>query len=581
VWAALASALALFGVALAGNANAAVTGGPAAGGEPGLLGAARFFSEPTGPTATTEPASAVSASSATLNASVNPNGVEVTSCELQYDNRPGYELAGEVPCSPEPGSGNSPVSVSATVKGLSAESAYHFRVVVKSAGGTVFGSDETFTTLAAKPTVVTEAATSVTKAGAKLNATVNPNGAAVTSCQFEYGTTEAYGHTGACSPPPGSGTSPVAVSSTIGGLTPSTTYHFRISGTGAGGTNQGSDETFKTLEEAPSFGSFGFTEEEKLRSTTVTMRIGVNPHGGLVTDCHFEYGTTPEPPYGSSVACEPMPGSGESEVQVKAKLTGLTPNTKYYGRMVATNAGGSGFSNRATILTPELIGEFGRCVKGVAPARPFKTAACTSELSTGKYEFLPGLPANRAVSLPVKPATKVTFEDANKDRVTCSGGTGGGEITAQQVISAITITLTGCEDATKPCQTAGHASGEVVLAGLSGEIGVLSYTTANFGDKLGLKLSGEASFECGGGSIAVSLAGNAIGSLSPADTMTATRSLKWTQLKGVQKPEAFAELAAPPPLEWTMTGFGSPLRVGLSMTLQLITAEKIEINTVV
>ena len=181
----------------------------------------------------------------------------------------------------------------------------------------------------------------------------------------------------------------------------------------------------------------------------------------------------------------------------------------------------------------------------------------------------------------MKAASKVILEDARKDKVTCAGGSGSGEISGLQTVSNINITLTGCEDATNPCQTAGHVPGDVTLAGLAGEVGVSTYESANFEDKLGFSLSGEASFECGGGPIEVALGGTAIGTLTPADSMTTTRTVKFTQSKGVEKPAAFAELAAPPPLEWTMTGFGSPARVGLSMTLQLITAEKLELNTVV
>ena len=43
------------------------------------------------------------------------------------------------------------------------------------------------------------------------------------------------------------GTSPVAVSVGLTGLTANATYHFRVSATNPGGTSKGADETFKTL----------------------------------------------------------------------------------------------------------------------------------------------------------------------------------------------------------------------------------------------------------------------------------------------------------------------------------------------
>ena len=141
--------------------------------------------------------------------------------------------------------------MSAAITGLTANTTYHFRISATNAGGTSKGSDETFKTTANAPTVVTETGVAVAQTTATLNATVNPNGGEVTKCEFEYGTTTAYGSTASCTSLPGSGTSPVAVSAAITGLTANTTYHFRISATNAGGTSKGSDETFKTLAERP------------------------------------------------------------------------------------------------------------------------------------------------------------------------------------------------------------------------------------------------------------------------------------------------------------------------------------------
>jgi hypothetical protein len=198
------------------------------------------------PTVVTGAASSITQTGATLNATVNPNGEEVTSCRLQYGTTTSYGSVAS--CSPSPGSGTSAVAVAAAIGSLSANTTYHFRIVAKNAAGEGVGTDQTFKTLVAKPpTVVTGAASSITQASATLNATVNPNGGEVTSCALQYGTTTSYGSVASCSPSPGSGTSAVAVAGAIGSLSANTTYHFRIAAKNAAGENVGADQTFKTL----------------------------------------------------------------------------------------------------------------------------------------------------------------------------------------------------------------------------------------------------------------------------------------------------------------------------------------------
>ena len=83
-------------------------------------------------------------SAATLNAKVNPKGVQVSECEIEYGTTSSYGLS--MPCNPAPGSGSTGVFVSAEVASLTPDKTYHFRVVASNANGTTKGLDHTFKT---------------------------------------------------------------------------------------------------------------------------------------------------------------------------------------------------------------------------------------------------------------------------------------------------------------------------------------------------------------------------------------------------------------------------------------------------
>jgi hypothetical protein len=103
------------------------------------------------------------------------------------------------------------------------------------------------------PSVATGATSSVTRSSAALYGSVNPNGAPVSACYFEYGSGSSYGKSIECgfvseaSGFPEAGTSPVPVFARIYGLSPATTYHVRLVAAGEGGTAAGVDSTFTTL----------------------------------------------------------------------------------------------------------------------------------------------------------------------------------------------------------------------------------------------------------------------------------------------------------------------------------------------
>ena len=80
---------------------------------------------------------------------------------------------------------------------------------------------------------------------------LNPNYLS-TTISFEWGTSTSYGNTTTPSQSPVSGNSSVNISADIAGLTPGTTYQFRVQATNELGTISSNDLTFKTLGQAPS-----------------------------------------------------------------------------------------------------------------------------------------------------------------------------------------------------------------------------------------------------------------------------------------------------------------------------------------
>jgi hypothetical protein len=96
------------------------------------------------PIVETGAASAVGPDSVTLNATVDPNGTNVSDCHFEYGTATAY--GSDVPCTSPAGSGSGPVPVSSALTGLVANSLYHFRIVAMNSSSTSYGSDQTFAT---------------------------------------------------------------------------------------------------------------------------------------------------------------------------------------------------------------------------------------------------------------------------------------------------------------------------------------------------------------------------------------------------------------------------------------------------
>jgi hypothetical protein len=71
-------------------------------------------------------------------------------------------------------------------------------------------------------------------------------GGVVTACRFKVTPAPPTPAQASCSPKPQTGNTPVLVSASLTGLTPSTTYSVRVTATNAQGNSTGAPKTFKT-----------------------------------------------------------------------------------------------------------------------------------------------------------------------------------------------------------------------------------------------------------------------------------------------------------------------------------------------
>jgi uncharacterized repeat protein (TIGR02543 family) len=145
-----------------------------------------------GVVATTDPASSIASTSATINGTVDPNGTAST-IRFKYGTDPSLStLLGTVNATPSTSSSTDPISVSNNLTGLTQGTTYYYQVVVLSGTNAVLaqGDIHSFTTVvvASTPVATTVAATSISASGTTLNGTISPNNTLVTKIMFQYST---------------------------------------------------------------------------------------------------------------------------------------------------------------------------------------------------------------------------------------------------------------------------------------------------------------------------------------------------------------------------------------------------------
>jgi hypothetical protein len=176
------------------------------------------------PSATTGDATNVTSTSAVVHGTASPGSTPSWNYYFQYGRTAGY---GQTTL---PAPLSSPQNVSATLHDLDPGITYHYRLVVFSnyepGGSTVTGHDRTFTTPLSPGSVATTGqATGLHAHSATLNGVVNTSTPSAV-WYFQYGRSAAYGHSTTRHTTGASGLT--LVQATVKGLSPRTTYHFRL-----------------------------------------------------------------------------------------------------------------------------------------------------------------------------------------------------------------------------------------------------------------------------------------------------------------------------------------------------------------
>jgi len=206
-----------------------------------------------------------------------------------------------------------------------------------------------------EPGAVTDAATNITATTATLNGRVNARGLPTTFV-YRYGTnaTGTLPNNVPASGPPFNGGSQqefVSRPRDITGLTACTKYYFEIEATNSQGTTTGSRVSFSTACKP----TVRTLVASGVGPDSATFNSRINP-GAMATKYYYEYGTVAGGFTGARVPAAgdelTIPAGSDDVAPNSYPAGGLTKQTKYQVRVVATNSIGTTVGNIVEFTTP-------------------------------------------------------------------------------------------------------------------------------------------------------------------------------------------------------------------------------------
>jgi phosphodiesterase/alkaline phosphatase D-like protein len=286
---------------------------------------------PTGsaPTVTTNPATNITQTSASVSGSVTPNGAS-TSCWFSYGTT---QIFGQTTAiNSSVGSGGSNIPLNSYFSNLTPNTTYYFRATCQNSFGTSYGQTLSFTTQNSTQytpslTITPSSGSTGTGSSFKFTAFYDSDGASGPQSQSDvsYSANWSSSNNSLATVSSGGNVNGISVGSVTitaayGGLTASANLLVVYGGGGAGNP--------------PTVSTFGATNTSQ---NSATLNGQVNPNG-FATTYWFEYGTSQS--LGATVGNQSM-GSGISSQNVSYNLSGLNSSATYYFRVSAQNQYGT------------------------------------------------------------------------------------------------------------------------------------------------------------------------------------------------------------------------------------------------
>lgn len=236
-----------------------------------------------------------------------------------------------------------------TITGLNYATKYYARAYAVNENSTIYGEDQTFTTLPVVPILTTVEVTEITGNSATGGGNVTGSGGAEVTARGIVFNTEPNPTVANSKTEDDEGTG--AFQSNLTGLLGNTTYYVRAYATNSAGTGYGPEVSFKTLVDLPAVTTAPVTDITK---TSAVLNGEVTYDGGGEVTARGLVWSTNENPTVDDNKIDAGAGIGE----FNSELTGLTKFTTYHVRAYATNSAGTTYGEDIQFTTLADITKF-------------------------------------------------------------------------------------------------------------------------------------------------------------------------------------------------------------------------------